>query len=110
MKPSWNTIFFSAIVLAVSLDPFFFYIPIINEKNKCLDMDVKLKNVALVLRSLFDVTFIMQTVALLLRSLTDIIFIYEICDGVKTQREKKSSGANLASNFYAAESLNKIPI
>ncbi|CAB4292084.1 unnamed protein product [Prunus armeniaca] len=87
----WNKMFVISCVFAVSLDPLFFYIPIIDQLNKCLQMDKVLQTVALVLRSLTDIIFLLH-------------FIYEICDGLKTQTKKKSSqspsplGIKLASD------------
>lgn len=87
----WNKMFVISCVFAVSLDPLFFYIPIIDQLNKCLQMDKVLQTVALVLRSLTDIIFLLH-------------FIYEICDGLKTQTKKKSSqspsplGTKLASD------------
>ncbi|CAL9008880.1 unnamed protein product [Prunus brigantina] len=60
--PLWNQIFVISCVIAVSLDPLFFYIPFIDEDNKCLGMDKKLRVVALVLRSLLDITFIVHII------------------------------------------------
>ncbi|BFG13911.1 hypothetical protein CerSpe_001860 [Prunus speciosa] len=81
----WNKMFVISCVFAVSLDPLFFYILIIDQQNKCLQMDKMLQTVALVLRSLTDIIFLLH-------------FIYEICDGPKTQTKKKSlsSGTKLA--------------
>ncbi|BBG93749.1 cyclic nucleotide gated channel 1 [Prunus dulcis] len=73
----WNKMFVISCVFAVSLDPLFFYIPIIDQQNKCLQMDKVLQTVALTLRSLTDVIFLLH-------------FICEICDGLKTQTKKKS--------------------
>ncbi|KAH0671333.1 hypothetical protein KY289_025826 [Solanum tuberosum] len=35
----WNKAFMLAYILSVSLDPLFFYIPVIDNNNKCLDLD-----------------------------------------------------------------------
>ncbi|PQQ00561.1 cyclic nucleotide-gated ion channel 1-like [Prunus yedoensis var. nudiflora] len=55
----WKRIVISC-VIAVSLDPLFFYIPFIDKEKKCLGMDKKLRNVALILRSLTDITFVVH--------------------------------------------------
>ena len=47
-------------VIAVALDPLFFYIPVIDDKDKCLDSDETLTIIACVLRSLFDVFYILH--------------------------------------------------
>ena len=54
--------FVIACIIAVSLDPLFFYIPIINEEEKCLGIDKELRIVALILRSLTDVTFVVHII------------------------------------------------
>ncbi|CAL9016950.1 unnamed protein product [Prunus brigantina] len=53
--------------IAVSVDPLFFYIPVIDEKNKCLGIDKRLKTVALWLRALPDAAFVLQTTNSVLR-------------------------------------------
>ncbi|XP_059634351.1 cyclic nucleotide-gated ion channel 1-like [Cornus florida] len=57
---TWNKIFVFACVLAVSLDPLFFYIPVIRGKDKCLDLDKKLQITACVLRSFTDIFYILH--------------------------------------------------
>lgn len=58
----WNKVFVLACVLAVSLDPLFFYIPMIDKKQKCIVMDSKLKTFAIVFRLLSDLTYIMDII------------------------------------------------
>ncbi|CAI9104171.1 OLC1v1002796C1 [Oldenlandia corymbosa var. corymbosa] len=53
----WNKIFVVLCIMAVSLDPLFFYIPVVDNKNKCLDLDDKLKIIACVLRSVPDLLY-----------------------------------------------------
>ncbi|BFG28386.1 hypothetical protein CerSpe_146600 [Prunus speciosa] len=48
--------------IAVSIDPLFFYIPVIDEKNNCLGIDKRLRTVALWLRALPDAAFALQTI------------------------------------------------
>ncbi|XP_008225852.2 PREDICTED: cyclic nucleotide-gated ion channel 1-like [Prunus mume] len=48
--------------IAVSIDPLFFYIPVIDEKNKCLGIDKRLKTAALCLRALPDAAFALHTI------------------------------------------------
>ncbi|XP_062009259.1 cyclic nucleotide-gated ion channel 1-like isoform X2 [Rosa rugosa] len=54
---------FAISCIAVSLDPFFFYIPIINQENKCLGVDKKLRNTLLVSRSLTDFASVLHIVS-----------------------------------------------
>uniref|UniRef100_A0A7N0RBH2 Cyclic nucleotide-binding domain-containing protein n=1 Tax=Kalanchoe fedtschenkoi TaxID=63787 RepID=A0A7N0RBH2_KALFE len=45
-------------VLAVSLDPLFFYIPVLDRQQNCLGLDRKMGVVACALRSIFDILYI----------------------------------------------------
>ncbi|KAK2993856.1 hypothetical protein RJ640_003968, partial [Escallonia rubra] len=58
----WNKFFVLACVIAVSLDPLFFYIPVINGKEKCLDLDNGLKIIACILRSVTDIFYILHII------------------------------------------------
>lgn len=55
----WEHVFVISCI-AVSLDPLFFYIPIIDETHKCLAMDKKMRNIALILRSLTDIPLLIH--------------------------------------------------
>lgn len=67
--PMWNNVFVVSCVFTVSFDPLFFYIPIINEKKKCLYFDTRLKTVALVLRLLTDHFYIADIIMRILTSI-----------------------------------------
>ncbi|XP_051138216.1 cyclic nucleotide-gated ion channel 1 [Andrographis paniculata] len=54
----WNKIFVLSCVIAISLDPLFFYIPIINNDKKCLDLDRKMELAASILRSFTDLFYL----------------------------------------------------
>ncbi|XP_057798629.1 cyclic nucleotide-gated ion channel 1 [Salvia miltiorrhiza] len=54
----WNKIFVLSCLIAISLDPLFFYIPIINGEKKCLDLDKKLELAASILRSFTDIFYL----------------------------------------------------
>ncbi|MFS8022177.1 putative Ion transport domain-containing protein [Helianthus anomalus] len=54
----WNKTFLLCSVIALSLDPLFLYIPIVNGTQKCLDMDRKLAIVVCVLRSFADILYV----------------------------------------------------
>eukprot|EP00262_Sarcandra_glabra_P006509 TRINITY_DN1883_c0_g2_i1.p1 TRINITY_DN1883_c0_g2~~TRINITY_DN1883_c0_g2_i1.p1 ORF type:complete len:716 (-),score=82.12 TRINITY_DN1883_c0_g2_i1:223-2370(-) len=58
----WNKIFVLSCVIAVSVDPLFFYIPIIDRNKKCLDLDHKLEITASVLRSFTDLFYIVHII------------------------------------------------
>ncbi|KAI5332552.1 hypothetical protein L3X38_022681 [Prunus dulcis] len=56
----WNKMIVISCAIAISLDPLFLYIPFIDGEKKCLGMDKKLRNVALILRSVTDITFLVD--------------------------------------------------
>ncbi|XP_031390882.1 cyclic nucleotide-gated ion channel 1 [Punica granatum] len=58
----WNKIFMLSCVVAVSLDPLFLYVPIINDSKKCLDLDHKMEVTACVLRFFTDVFYILHII------------------------------------------------
>lgn len=49
-------------MFAVSVDPLFLYIPVVNDKKKCLDLDRKLEIAASVLRSFTDAFYILHII------------------------------------------------
>ncbi|MCD7470027.1 Cyclic nucleotide-gated ion channel 1 [Datura stramonium] len=58
----WNKVFVLVCVIAVSLDPLFFYIPVIDNEKKCLDLDKSLKITVCVLRSITDLFYIFHII------------------------------------------------
>ncbi|XP_065868302.1 cyclic nucleotide-gated ion channel 1 [Euphorbia lathyris] len=58
----WNKIFVLSCVLAVSLDPLFFYVPVIDDEMKCLDLDKKMEITASVLRWFTDIFYIIHII------------------------------------------------
>ena len=58
----WNKIFVLSCVIAVSVDPLFFYIPGIDDKNKCIRFDGRLKISACVLRTFTDIFYILRII------------------------------------------------
>ncbi|XP_050285493.1 cyclic nucleotide-gated ion channel 1-like isoform X3 [Quercus robur] len=67
----WRIIFGVSCVLAVAMDPLFFYVPVINEGNKCIELDKKLKTISLVLRSVTDIIGIINIILQVLNGCTD---------------------------------------
>ncbi|XAR62971.1 hypothetical protein NMG60_11022732 [Bertholletia excelsa] len=57
---NWNKIFVITCAIAVSLDPLFFYIPVIERQWKCLGIDKKLEISACILRSLTDIFYLLH--------------------------------------------------
>lgn len=58
----WNKVFVLSCVLAVSIDPLFFYIPVVNRTKQCLTMDSNLEITASVLRSFTDIFYILHII------------------------------------------------
>ncbi|CAI9092525.1 OLC1v1027784C2 [Oldenlandia corymbosa var. corymbosa] len=58
----WNKIFVISCVIAVSLDPLFFYIPLVDNEKKCLGLDKKLEVTASVLRSFTDIFYLIHII------------------------------------------------
>ncbi|XP_074272088.1 cyclic nucleotide-gated ion channel 1-like [Silene latifolia] len=57
-----NKIFLISCVWSVAFDPLFFYIPIIDGKNKCIKLDSTLKVIACVLRTLNDLFYLLRII------------------------------------------------
>lgn len=62
-----NKLFVASCILSVFVDPFFFYLPVINGESKCLGIDRKLAITASTLRTFIDV-FYLAHMALQLRT------------------------------------------
>lgn len=59
---NWNKIFLFACVLALAIDPLFFYIPVVDSSRHCLTLDSKLEIAASLLRTLIDAFYIIHIV------------------------------------------------
>ncbi|KAJ6748824.1 CYCLIC NUCLEOTIDE-GATED ION CHANNEL-LIKE PROTEIN [Salix purpurea] len=58
----WNKIFVLSCLIAVSLDPLFFYVPVIDDGKKCLSVDSKMEITASVLRSFTDIFYMLHII------------------------------------------------
>ncbi|XP_006647126.1 cyclic nucleotide-gated ion channel 1 [Oryza brachyantha] len=58
----WNKIFVISCLIAVSVDPLFFYIPVVDGDNICLYLDKKLEVVASVLRFFTDIFYLLHII------------------------------------------------
>ncbi|KAM5548215.1 putative cyclic nucleotide-gated ion channel 5 [Rosa sericea] len=56
----WNRLFVTSCILAVSVDPLFFYLPVINNASNCLGIDRKLAVIATTLRMIVDAFFLLH--------------------------------------------------
>ncbi|GLT85352.1 hypothetical protein SLE2022_035430 [Rubroshorea leprosula] len=57
---SCNKLFFISCILAVSVDPLFFYLPVINGSSECLGIDRKLAVVTTTLRTIIDAFYLVR--------------------------------------------------
>lgn len=57
---TWNKMFVLSCVISVSLDPLFFYVPVIDNNKNCLRLDRKLETLACILRLFTDVFYIVR--------------------------------------------------
>ncbi|KAI3869099.1 hypothetical protein MKX03_005041 [Papaver bracteatum] len=58
----WNKFFLLSHVVAVYLDPIFFYVPVIDRNKSCIGLDKKLLVAVVVMRSLTDVIYVLHIV------------------------------------------------
>eukprot|EP01018_Ginkgo_biloba_P000760 Gb_31623 [translate_table: standard] len=56
----WNKFFVISCIVAVSVDPLFFYLPVVDDGSQCLDIDRNLAITATVLRTLTDVFYLVH--------------------------------------------------
>lgn len=58
----WNKIFVLLCIIAVSLDPLFFYVPVIDGEKKCLTLDRGMEITATFLRTFSDAFYIIHMI------------------------------------------------
>ncbi|CAJ1944842.1 unnamed protein product [Sphenostylis stenocarpa] len=56
----WNKLFVISCILAVSIDPLFFYLPVINNSFHCLGIDRKLATIVTTLRTVIDAFYLIH--------------------------------------------------
>jgi cyclic nucleotide gated channel len=56
----WNRLFVISCILAVSIDPLFFYLPVFNHASNCLGMDTKLAVTTTTLRTILDAFYLIR--------------------------------------------------
>ncbi|KAL8142095.1 hypothetical protein V2J09_015127 [Rumex salicifolius] len=56
----WNKLFVISCILSVSVDPLFFYLPVINSNRHCLTIDRKLATAATTLRTIIDAFYLIH--------------------------------------------------
>ncbi|XP_004150319.1 cyclic nucleotide-gated ion channel 1 isoform X1 [Cucumis sativus] len=59
---SWNKLFVLSCVISVSLDPLFFYVPVIDMRKMCLRLDGKVETVVCILRFFTDLFYVVHIV------------------------------------------------
>uniref|UniRef100_A0ACD5YJB1 Uncharacterized protein n=1 Tax=Avena sativa TaxID=4498 RepID=A0ACD5YJB1_AVESA len=58
----WNKIFVISCLIAVSVDPLFFYIPVIDGNKNCLYLDKKLAKIASIMRFFTDIFYLLHMI------------------------------------------------
>ncbi|RZC68570.1 hypothetical protein C5167_031776 [Papaver somniferum] len=58
----WNKFFLLSHVVAVYLDPIFFYVPVIDRNKSCIGLDKKLLIAVIVMRSFTDVIYVLHII------------------------------------------------
>ncbi|XP_044502538.1 putative cyclic nucleotide-gated ion channel 13 isoform X2 [Mangifera indica] len=58
----WNKIFMISCVIALAIDPLFFYIPVIDGKKKCLNVDFNLEISVCLFRTAVDLFYILHII------------------------------------------------
>lgn len=56
----WNRLFVIICILSVSVDPLFFYLPILDENSMCIGMDIKLAVTTTTLRTVIDAFYLIR--------------------------------------------------
>ncbi|CAL0320129.1 unnamed protein product [Lupinus luteus] len=56
----WNKLFVISCILSVSVDPLFFYLPVINDSLNCLGIDQKLAIIVTTLRTVVDAFYLLH--------------------------------------------------
>ncbi|XP_010275105.1 PREDICTED: probable cyclic nucleotide-gated ion channel 5 isoform X3 [Nelumbo nucifera] len=56
----WNKLFVISCILAVSVDPLFFYLPVIDKNSNCLGIDKKLAITSTTLRTMVDAFYVIR--------------------------------------------------
>lgn len=56
----WNRFFVVSCIIAVAVDPLFFYLPVVDDSSRCLDIDWNLAVTATVLRTLLDAFYLVH--------------------------------------------------
>lgn len=56
----WNRLFVVSCIIAVAVDPLFFYLPVVDDPSNCLNIDWNLAITATVLRTLLDVFYLVH--------------------------------------------------
>ena len=78
----WNIIFVLSCAIAVSVDPLFCYLPVINIPENCIELDKNLWITTIVLRSVNDIIYLMH-------------IIFQFRTGfINKEREKLGKGLN----------------
>lgn len=59
---TWNRIFVVSCMVAVSIDPLFFYLPVVNQNSNCLGIDSRLAVICTTLRTIIDSIYLIRMI------------------------------------------------
>ncbi|KAK8973006.1 hypothetical protein V6N11_028595 [Hibiscus sabdariffa] len=59
---TWNKMFLLSCAIALAVDPLFFYIPVVDGRRKCLNLDHRLEISSCVLRTFIDAFYILHMI------------------------------------------------
>ncbi|KAK7275356.1 hypothetical protein RIF29_16470 [Crotalaria pallida] len=91
--------------MAISVDPLFFYIPMINGQRKCIDFDGAWKVIACVLRTFFDVFYILRIIFQFRTGFIPPVFgMDELVD------DSMAIGKRYLSSYFIIDVLSIIPL
>ncbi|XP_006422165.2 cyclic nucleotide-gated ion channel 1-like [Citrus sinensis] len=102
--PSGSLVCLIFCVIAIFLDPLFFYIPVTNDDKKCLRLDKNLGIAAIVLRSVFDVFY---TIYIIFNLHSDVFASSSLIH--KEENSKKFARKNLL-HFFLIDLLAILPL
>lgn len=93
----WKKLSVIACIIAIFMDPLFFYIPFINRRKMCLGTDKTLRTAVLISRSLADFTFVVHIIYQIRQAMKD-------ASKANVQRRRKSKVFNWFEHVMAIAS------
>ncbi|XP_059459280.1 cyclic nucleotide-gated ion channel 1-like isoform X2 [Corylus avellana] len=102
---TWNNFVMLSCVASVALDPIFFYIPRMNDVDKCLDLDKKVAMYACVFRSLIDAFY---AIHIIFQFRTG--FIVPSSRGAELNDDPKAIAKRYLLSYFIIDLLSILPL